>query len=664
MRAVTALIRAAVFALLVAASASALAWIYPEHRELAMLAVGQLDAARRAEFDRLWGDARAGDESRLCEAGADSAQGLAPQCIDWAALSAIAGDHSCSSAEMLETARVSNWILQVADVAAQLKVDLARLPVTARVEMSGSVSAQDLITDAQRRLADETVRAERVNALRTADLRLQRADPQYATRAGSNNAHFLLARPNTDTSLTTYAELALTQGAPISAIGAYSYFHLSALQKASRLAHEPLDAAQRRALTRAALADEAFALHFLEDVFAAGHIAGTWGTAAQRQGTHDYYNQNGLEVFSWSGGHKSIVVMGDAHMRPEDAQVASASVRASLEQVLDVVAGRGLGASFPDTPAAPADPNAFDVCRHNEVPVLGPGLRAGPGVRQLFAATLAATPVPSLGPGLGAMPRFRSEVGPFVGLAGSLDVRGVQRGFAAGQDDSGWLAGLDLSFRAGFGLDGVMNDAGDGLVFASIGLRSDTPSSNKLSDTSGSVFNGNRSAAIPARSGISTRLRMPFYLIPGDLLLASPLFFFNREAYTSMAVTAGNGGLIPWQSGLATGIGRFQLVLGRELGVTFYGLFDNDTLLVPGAGGSGGQVLTFRSTLYDLPIAEYRPFRAFSNNQSSSVVFQLFTSLDVPRARNVTFPAGAAPAELRNVWAAGLRLVFDWRYYR
>ena len=40
---------------------------------------------------------------------------------------------------------------------------------------------------------------QRLNALRTADTRLQRADPQYATRAGSNNAHFLLPRPRTDT---------------------------------------------------------------------------------------------------------------------------------------------------------------------------------------------------------------------------------------------------------------------------------------------------------------------------------------------------------------------------------------------------------------------------------------------------------------------------------
>src|SRR6476661_3206547 len=118
------------FAVLGALSRSAYAWIYPEHRDLNILAMQRLDPERRAVFNRLWGDARAGDEQHLCAAGAEAEQSTTPSCIDWAALSAIAGDHSCSSREMLETARSAPWILQVADVAAQLKTDLARLPVT------------------------------------------------------------------------------------------------------------------------------------------------------------------------------------------------------------------------------------------------------------------------------------------------------------------------------------------------------------------------------------------------------------------------------------------------------------------------------------------------------------------------------------------------------
>ena len=54
-----------------------------------------------------------------------------------------------------------------------------------------------------------------------------------------------------------------------------------------------------------------------------------------------------------------------------------------------------------------------------------------------------------------------------------------------------------------------------------------------------------------------------------------------------MAVTAGNGGLIPWQSGWATSIGRFQFVLGRELGITFYGFSGDDRVVAPSATPGG-----------------------------------------------------------------------------
>ena len=645
------------------AAMPASAWVYPEHRELAVLAVQQLDGDRKAVFDQLWRGARAGSEQRLCEQGADKDQALTPSCIDWAAFSAIAGDHSCSSQEMLETARASSWILSVADVAAQLKVDLSRIPVTAVPELSGR--APDVLSDAQRRLASEATRAERVNALRTADIRLQRADPQYATRAGSNNAHFLLARPSTDVKAIDYASLTLRQGSELNAIGVYAWFHLSALQKASRLRSEKsLDAAQRTELARAALADEAFALHFLQDTFAAGHIAGAWGDASQRQGTHDFYNQSGLEVFTWRGAGHSVVLMGDAHMRTEDARVASASVQASLQQVLDVASGRIGEAEFATLPAAPTAPDAFDVCHTNTFPFREQGQRVRQADLPLLESTLTATAVPGLGPGLGAMPRFRSEVGPFIGLAGSLDARAIDGGFARGQTSKGGVTGLDLSVRAGFGLDGVMGEAGDGLVYASVGYRADSPSTNQFSDGAGNIVGGNLSAAVPARTGLSLRFRMPYYLVPGDLLLAAPLYFVQPKSYADMAVTAGNGGLLGLQSGWATPVGRFQFVLGRELGITFYGLSGDDQLLAPGANpGDFGRVVNFKSTSYELPILEYRPYRAFSTNQSSSVLFQLYAAADVPRGGSVRFPVGAPPPELRTVWSLGLRLIFDWRYY-
>ena len=644
------------------ATGSVQAWIYPEHRDIAVLAVDRLDPQRKALFDGLWREARTGHEKRLCEQAADSQQGVAPACIDWAALPAIAGDHSCSSRNMLDNAIHSDWILQVADVAAQLKVDLARIAVTARPEVD--VRSQNLIADVQRLMDDEALRAQRQNALRTADTRLQRADVEYATRAGSNNAHFLIPRPRTDTTAKEYAELTLSPGAEISAVGVYAWFHLSALQKATRLAHEQLAPAERQALTRAMLADEAFALHFLQDTYAAGHVAGAWGDVSQRKGTHDYYNESGLEAFTWKGSSESMVLMGDAHMRPQDAERASQAVRASLEQLIDHVRGSGRPVLIPHTPAAPAAPDDFDVCKNNVAPRRADGLRAPPEVWAQIPEVLGPTPVPGLGPGLGSMPRFRAEVGPFIGFTGSGDLRAIDGGYVPSVTANGWIGGAELSLRAGLGLEGVIGESGDGLVFGSLGLRGDTRSSNEQPTSSAALQAAGGVSAVRSRFGIATRLRLPFYLIPGDLLLLSPIYLFAPDAYTGMAVTASNGGLIPWQSGWATRIGRFQLVLGRELGATFFGYgFENTTVVPPATAGADPRVVEFKSIHFDLPILEYRPYRAFDTKQSSAVLFQLFAGADVPQSTTVTWPAGAPGVKLDTIYSIGVRVIFDWRRY-
>lgn len=653
-------------AIVFACARPASAWVYPEHRDIAVLAVESLDPERRAQLDELWAEARGGHETRLCGAAAEAGQGRSPGCIDWAAMPAIAGDHSCSSADMLEIVTRSSWILDVADVAAELKGELAKIPVVPPPDApvdEGQLARLNPIPDIQRRVQSEALRAQRLNALRTSDSRLQSADPQYATRATTNNAHFLLARPRPDIDESEYAQLALAAGADINAVGAYATYHLSALQKATRLAHEPsLTPEEREALALAAFADEAFGLHFLEDTFAAGHVAGTWGDSSQRKGTHDYYNENGLEVFTWERPGKSVVLMGDAHMRPEDAELAARTVRASLEQLADAAAGKL--PAVPHSPAAPAAPDAFDVCKSTVFVARPEGLSATESEIPLFQEVLRATPVPGLGAGLGSVPRFRAELGPFIGLAGSIDGRWLDGGFEASQTTGGLTGGLEIALRAGVGLDGVIGESGDGLVFASVGLRGDAPSSNKFTKIDGGETGGSVTAAIPARSAIATRVRAPFFLLPGDLLALAPLYLVSPETYTSMAVSASNGGLIPWQSGWATRIGRFQFVAGRELGVTIYGIASRDRLFAPATGESDSlRLVDFSSLGFDLPVLEYRPYRSFAGNQSSTILFQVFAGVDVPTHGEVVSPEGAPEADLGVVWSAGLRMVFDWRYY-
>ena len=634
------------FAISLSLSNTAHAWVYPEHREIAMQAVQNLDAEHRADFDRLWNNSRTGFEKRLCENAADSAQGLKTDCLDWAAFSAIAGDHSCSSKEMLEFILTEDWLLEIANIAAQLKSKLAAIPVEEFDGEDGLFSdSDDTVRDQIRK---EGNRAKRTNAVNTANNQLLSADPHYATRADANSAHFLISRPESNTTNHEYTMLTFSPGSEINAMGIYVWYHVNALQKASRLANEPqLTKKQRQTITLSMLADEGFALHFLEDIFAAGHVAGSWGEVSQRMGTHNYYNQRGLETYTWNREQYPIVLMGDAHMRKQDAELVAKTISTSLRQVLDFAMGRDTGYVQPYAPFATTEPDDFNICTQNQFPQqplqgTGDGRYDAP-----ITEAIINTPIPGLGAGLGALPRFRSEVGPFFGLSAALDGRINNGGYLDFQNKNGYIAGLDLYALAGFGIDGVMDESGDGLVYASIGYRSDSAASSGFG------------TAIPARSGLSTRIRMPFYLFPADLLWLSPLSLFNAEAYLNMAVTAVNGGLIPWQQGVATSIGRFQFILGREIGVTFYDT--NELLLPPASAGGPLQLVDFKSTLLDFPIAEFRLYRSFSSNQSSSVVFQLFANVDIPSSEPVVIQG--VSQSLESIWSVGIRMVFDWRHY-
>jgi hypothetical protein len=635
------------------------AWVYPEHRDIAVLAVQQLDPAHRAQLDALWKSALAGHDSRLCATVADASQGIHPQCLDWAAFSAIAGDHSCSSAEMGATVLQSQWILQVADAAARLKIELDKASVAAQALESSPESGPKFVGNVRRHLLDADVSARRDNALRDTDLRMQRADSLYATRAGSNNAHFLSPRPDVEMDVAQYEGYALAPGAELNALGVYAALHSDAMRKSALLADPKLADTERSQLAWAALLDEAFGLHFLEDTFSAGHIAGVWGDASQRKGTHDYYNQNGIEAHLWNHRDQPLLLMGDAYMRPEDRKVAAVAVAASLKELLDA---SSIQATAPQQPVASREPAAANVCSGHEMrELLGdPTLAAMPG--RMVSDVLPKTPVPALNEGLGATPRFRAEFGKFIGLASSVDARVNSGGYAADQHQNSGIGGLDVSLRAGLGLAGVLGPSGDGLTYLSAGFRADSQSTSSF--TKLETGQGGITAAIPARTGYSLRMRLPFALVPGDLLLLSPLYLFSPDAYRRLAISAVNGGVIPWQSGMATGIGRFQFVLGRELGVTFYGSGQSpDEIFVLGPPPQYTiNLVQYHSTLFDMPVLEYRPFGAFSGNQSSRLLAQLFVDADVPSGVHVVGDTRQS-VKLQTVWSVGLRLRIDWRYY-
>jgi hypothetical protein len=604
-------------------AASAGAWTYPEHRAITAAGIAALDPRNRAALDGLWAQARAG-EVRLCEALDAGNQGPKPACIDLAAWPAIAGDHSCSPVDMLKVILESDWILKVAGVAARMGTGLAA--------------------------SKSEVESTNVRVL--GDLGLERDDPEYSTRAGSNNAHFLLPRSVDDP--TEYADQALK--GELNAIALYVFFHTAAMERMSR-GGTNLPAPE----ARLALALESFALHFIEDSFAAGHIAGSWGKAAERKGTHDYYNQNGLDAETWRG--KGEILFGDGYAKPEDIARAGEAVRVSLAQF--AAAGRPDSAEARDVsatrlPAAVSD-GTFDVCTSTTMPPWTPPESLDP----LLGDVLGTTPIPFRGPGYASLPRFRAEIGPFIGIASGGAILWSQDGFTLGSE-GGVQGQLDVGVRLGLGLDALLGDRGDGLVFIETAFISQSASSGGCPECAADPLIQQFVPGAPARSGLQFRLRLPFWLIPGDLILAAPvLAFTDPKTLEKMGIVAADGGLIPWQRRFATPVGDIQVMAGREVGVTLFGYGTKDAFLAVTGPPEDPELtpIAIKSLQWDFPIFEWRPFREYGTRYTFATFVQLGLGFDKPiSAVNVENPQLPAP-ELQTRYFGYLRIFFDGRRY-
>ncbi len=610
------------------------AWIHPEHRQIAGASIEGLDPARKEALRELWALARKGHEDRLCAEPFAGSQGPNPGCIDLAAFPALAGDHSCSPRDLLASVLEDDWVLDVARVCSRLEAKLAK----ARTG------------------------ADRVNATRGSDLELERVDEEYSSRAGANNAHFLLTRDGADPS--AYIRDTVRPGAELNAIGIWGFSHLVALRLAGRLQEPGLGEAERADLALRALAAEWYGVHFLQDAFASGHVAGTWGDTALRKGTHDYYNVQGLGTATWKG--KAVVLAGDTWMRPQDRDLAAPVARRSLEQLLDALDPASSLARSVATVEIP-DPvltSGIETCRASTLPPLGGS--APPELVEALVSILLETPVPGLGDGLGALPRFRAEIGPFAGVTGGFQGSWAGGGFSSADSSSRGSGSVNVGLRVGLGLDALLTETADGQIFLEGGL---TYHAREAQACSGAAC-GNAAFAelfprVPARQGITARVRLPFWLIPGDLVLAAPvLAFASPTTLKKMAIRAANGGLLGAEAGVATGIGRFQLVLGREVGATFYGYSGGkDAMLAWSEEAATWLPVAFRSVDLDVPVVEYRPFRDFSEHQATSLLVQVGLGVDIPTGVELLPPSTGTPPKLGNVWSARVKLLFDWRRY-
>jgi hypothetical protein len=616
-------------ALLLLAPAAPRAWIYPEHRDIAVAGLQKLTPEQQALLGRLWDEAREGYDGKLCPVPNAGDQGLVPPCLDFAAFPALSGDHSCSPRQVQDRVLRSDWILEVARVAAETKRDLA------------AAGTHD----------------ERVNVMATSNLAMQSVDPEYVSRAGANNAHFQL--PRLDDDVAGYLATATLRGAPLNAMGLYFQYHLAALEMAHRYATAPLAPEERRALARRILVTEGYALHWLEDIHSSGHDVGTWGSDAWRKGTHDYYSEFGLDHVTWAGDH--VVVFGDANMKRADLRRGSDAVRDSLAQLADALApGDELGAMAVGFGPGTEVIFGFDSCQEEKQPES----HAAPGLERHFADQLGAMPVPARGEGDVHVPRFREELGVFVG--GFATLTGALRWGGFGPETPQFFGALAAGVRLGFGAESLTGSAGTGLAWLEFGLAMQTAQNMPCDAGPECAFVG-FFPIVPARTGFRLGMRLPFYVIPGDMLILGPvLAIASPSALSAVGVAAASGGLIPYQRGINIGAGTLQVVVGREFDATFFGYTGAVSILVeipPQPDGNSGAVAQLKSMQLNFPVLEWTPFKTFATQLVFAADLQLGFGVEIPLSAPIVYPKGLGSATVGPSWSIFLRGTFEGRYF-
>jgi len=612
------------------------AWIWPEHRDIAAEALRELPVAQRKTLEEMWIGVRAIGGKQVCEKLVDT--GAEPTdvpkgqwdkvCVDYASFPALAGDHSCTAAELWSDAAKEPWAVKVVWVAAQTKARLAK--------------AKD--------------EAQRVDVWSLSHLAMQAVDPRYLTRAEGNNAHFLVPRAavKEKEDLDKYLDRVLSPDVEINATGLYTVYHMLALRYAALYHSAP--EAERAELGGRALLAEGVALHFLEDSFSAGHYAATWGGAAWQKGTHDLYSTIGLTTMTWSGA--LFASHGDAHMTEEDMKVAAATVRQSLAQVASAAEGR---MALPGAALSPSEQAVvkLNFCKADHLPPAP----EQPVARSATAMVLQESPVPAGGAGSIHPPRARAEMGPFIGAISSYAF-GLALGGYDSFDNSRPRSEFAVGGRVGYGLEGLLTSNMDGQLWLGAAFVADTA---QLDLGCTSCQGGQRrDPAVPrvgGRGALQLSLRMPYYLIPFDLILVAPvLMLASPPSLQTVVFESAMGGLLGLQRKVETGIGSFQFMAGREIEITLWGYVGqtNQFIVTPTRDPATFQLVNYKSVELDFPVVEYVPPRVFATSLALATEFQL--------GFMVEFPQGATnretgPYDLGTSWNIYLRFRLDARKY-
>ncbi len=260
-------------AVALASARDARAWYFPEHVLIAHDGLVQLPVEVRDVIGRALSTARA-EGLALCarvdvpldEIAQDKPlqthmlrSEVRVDCVPYSALPALAGDHASSPSELRTVLQVPKGIEITSAVAYEWR----------------------RFRDALERVPAPSI--ERMSFVHELDVAFYFIDPGYDVRAQATRAHFVDAGRSMSDVLATAA-----QGDVDNSLAQFLAHHLRSLELAARGAMSD------------AVLEHAFAAHFLEDAFAAGHLvmtAATWksGNAHVRQ-RHDFFNARGLAV--------------------------------------------------------------------------------------------------------------------------------------------------------------------------------------------------------------------------------------------------------------------------------------------------------------------------------------------------------------------------------
>lgn len=331
-------------ALVLGDARAASAWYFPEHVVIAHDAVVQLpdgirrvleDAVARGRAEGLPLCARVdlpleeAAQARTLETSMIKTP-IRVECVPYAALSALAGDHANSAAELRDVL-TGGKAIEITSAAAYEWVRFQ---------------------EALRRLPNASL--ERMSFVHALDVALYFVDPGYELRAQATRAHFADAgRPVGDV-----VRAAATQGDVDNGLGQFMAHHLRSLALAGA------------GSISEALLEHGFAMHFFQDAFAAGHLVMTregWRIGNPRaRRRHDFYNARGLEVgramvaepcttlgagsLELSGLTPCWVTSGDGYLgtspdASDRLHAARAGAKAELEFAVAVDAGRVIAAA-------------------------------------------------------------------------------------------------------------------------------------------------------------------------------------------------------------------------------------------------------------------------------------------------------------------------------